>query len=294
MNFKKWTMLTALAVAQVAAVAPVGAEAASTSVQSTDSVSAQQTTNVADSGVQNSIGDQNGTSTPANTVTPDNTGVSNDPLTGLPTDTTNGSNVTNDVYGGDGTITNPGGAPTSMNANQLILYLNSAKMEQNGQVYTATQPMTVKDGVSYVAIRSLVSRVGLQFSYDTTTKETVITQGTNVLRFKTDSKVYTVNGEARQMKGPAFQQKNVFMVPLTSITQALNIPYTVNNTTKQVIMDLNQKPKASFTVQQKDIYAGETQVTYLTKESSPTGLPIVNQRWEGKQDVFQEDRKSVV
>lgn len=252
MNFKKWTMLTALAVAQVAAVAPVGAEAASTTVQSTDSVSAQQAqANVADSGVQNSIGDQDGTSTQTDTVTPNNTGVSNDPLTGLPTDTTNGSNVSNDVYGGDGTITNPGGAPTSMGANQLILYLNSAKMEQNGQVYTATQPMTVKDGVSYVAIRSLVSRVGLQFSYDTATKETVITQGINVMRFKTDSKVYTVNGEARQMKGPAFQQKNVFMVPLTSITQALNIPYTVNNTTKQVIMDLNQKPKASFTVQQK-------------------------------------------
>ncbi|MGG4214454.1 copper amine oxidase N-terminal domain-containing protein [Paenibacillus sp. FSL L8-0638] len=295
MNFKKWTMLTALAVAQVAAVAPVGAEAASTTIQSTDSVSAQQAqTNVADSSVQNSIGAQEGTGTQNNTVTPDNTGVTNDPLTGLPTDTTNGSNVSNDVYGGDGTITNPGGAPTNMGANQLILYLNSAKMEQNGQVYTATQPMTVKDGVSYVAIRSLVSRVGLQFSYDTATKETVITQGTNVMRFKTDSKVYTVNGEARQMKGPAFQQKNVFMVPLTSITQALNIPYTVNNTTKQVIMDLNQKPKASFTVQQKDIYAGETQVTYLTKESSPTGLPIVNQRWEGKQDVFQEPGTYVV
>jgi PKD repeat protein len=301
MNFKKWTMLTALVVAQVAAVAPVGAEAAST-VQSTDSVSGQQApANVTGSGVQNSLGGQESTGAQNDTVTPDNTGVSNDPLSGLPSNTTNGtdsnlngSNVSNDVYGGDGTITNPGGSPTSMNANQLILYLNSAKMEQNGQVYTATQPMTVKNGVSYVAIRSLVSRVGLQFSYDTAMKETVITQGTNVLRFKTDSKIYTVNGEARQMKGPAFQQKNVFMVPLTSITQALNIPYTVNNTTKQVVLDLNQKPKASFSIQQKDIYAGETQVTYLTKESSPTGLPIVNQRWEGKQDVFQEPGTYVV
>ncbi|MFM9279097.1 stalk domain-containing protein [Paenibacillus jiagnxiensis] len=283
MNLKKWTMLTALAVSQVAAVMP--AAAAEAPVTETSDVSDQlvNTTNESTESEATDGTDVTGSiddNADGNALTSEDTDSTNsaDSVGDVPytEETPGNTSVTDDVY-----------IPTS--ANQLILYMNSAKMVQDGQVYTATQPMTVKDGVSYVAIRSLVNRVGLQFYYDTATKETVITQGEQVLRFKTDSKVYTVNGQQRQMKGAAFQQKNVFMVPLTSITQALNIPYTVDNVNKTVILDLVSKPVASFTTKPStDIYATQTQVTYLTQSSSPRGLPIVNERWEGRQDVFQE------
>jgi PKD repeat protein len=282
MNLKKWTMLTALAVSQVAAVMPAAAaeapvtetsEVSDQQVNATNESTEEEATDVTDA---ESIDDN----ADGNALTSEDTDSTNtdDSVGDVPNteDTQGNTSVTDDVY-----------IPAS--ANQLILYMNSAKMVQDGQIYTASQPMTVKDGVSYVAIRSLVNRVGLQFYYDTATKETVITQGEQVLRFKTDSKVYTVNGQQRQMKGPAFQQKNVFMVPLTSITQALNIPYTVDNVNKTVILDLVSKPVASFTTKPStDIYATQTQVTYLTQSSSPRGLPIVNERWEGRQDVFQE------
>lgn len=284
MNLKKWTMLTALAVSQAAAVMPAAAapvtgasEISDQQVNATNEGAEAEATDVTD--VNGSIDDSAAENalTSEETDTTDSTDVTDsEEDQPYPEDTQGNASVTDDVY-----------IPAS--SNQLILYMNSAKMVQDGQIYTATQPMTVKDGVSYVAIRSLVNRVGLQFYYDTATKETVITQGAQVLRFKTDSKVYTVNGEPKQMKGPAFQQKNVFMVPLTSITQALNIPYTVDNVNKTVILDLVSKPVASFTTKPStDIYATQTQVTYLTQSSSPRGLPIVNERWEGRQDVFQE------
>ncbi|MFB5675441.1 stalk domain-containing protein [Paenibacillus terreus] len=283
MNLKKWTMLTALAVSQVAAVLP--AAAAEAPVTETSDVSDQLVNTTNESTESEATDGTDGTGSiddnaDGNALTSEDTDSTNsaDSVGDVPNseDTQGNTSVTDDVY-----------IPAS--ANQLILYMNSAKMMQGGQVYTASQPMTVKDGVSYVAIRSLVNRVGLQFYYDTATKETVITQGEQVLRFKTDSKVYTVNGQQRQMKGAAFQQKNVFMVPLTSITQALNIPYTVDNVNKTVILDLVSKPVASFTTKPStDIYATQTQVTYLTQSSSPRGLPIVNERWEGRQDVFQE------
>ncbi|KAF4325266.1 hypothetical protein G195_001309 [Phytophthora kernoviae 00238/432] len=88
------------------------------------------------------------------------------------------------------------------------------------------------------------------------------------------------------MKGPAYQQKNTFMVPLTSITQALNITYKVNQSAKTVVLNLNTKPVASFTVP-KEIFAGDT-VTYNTKSSSPKGLDIVDERWTGRQDSFDQ------
>ncbi|WP_315793100.1 stalk domain-containing protein [Paenibacillus sp. BIC5C1] len=168
----------------------------------------------------------------------------------------------------------------------LTLYMNSNKMVQDGKTYLAGQPMAVKNGVSYVAIRALVDRVGYEVKYDNTTKETIIISGEDELRFKTNSSIYTVNGESRTMKGPAYQQKNTFMVPLTSITQALNITYKVNQSAKTVVLNLNTKPVASFTVP-KEIFVGDT-VTYNTKSSSPKGLDIVDERWTGRQDSFDQ------
>ncbi|MGV2882597.1 copper amine oxidase N-terminal domain-containing protein [Paenibacillus taichungensis] len=169
----------------------------------------------------------------------------------------------------------------------LTLYMNSNKMEQDGKTYLAGQPMTVKNGVSYVAIRALVDRVGYGVKYDNKTKETIIISGDNELRFKTNSTVYTVNGESRTMKGPAYQQKNTFMVPLTSITQALNITYKVNQSAKTVVLNLNTKPIASFVISQKEIFAGD-KVDYVTSSSSPNGLDILDERWTGRQESFDQ------
>lgn len=180
-----------------------------------------------------------------------------------------------------------GDSATVTSGGDLTLYMNSNKMEQDGKSYLAGQPMTVKNGVSYVAIRALVDRVGYGVKYDNKTKETIIISGDNELRFKTNSKIYTVNGESRPMKGPAYQQKNTFMVPLTSITQALNISYKVNQSAKTVVLNLHKKPVASFVISQKEIFAGDT-VDYVTSYSSPNGLEITNERWTGRQDSFDQ------
>ena len=192
-------------------------------------------------------------------------------------------------------VTTPIITPTyNTGGTQLILLMNSNRMYMNGTEYKANQPMTVKNGVSNVSIRAMVERVGLQYYYDSKTKETIITKGNNILRFKTNSKIYTVNGKAVTMKGPAYQFNNTFMVPLTSITAALGIPYTVDNVQKRVILTLSTNPTASFTVQPTQIYAGQTTVTYVTKSSSPNGAAIVDERWEGRQDVFQQPGSYVV
>lgn len=194
---------------------------------------------------------------------------------------------------GDGGSSPGTGTPTAPNipgvgANDLVLYMNSARMVQNGREYTAGQPMAVKNGVSYVAIRALVDRVGLKLTYDNRTKETIITRGNDELRFKTNSNVYTVNGQKKTMKGAAYQSNNVFMVPLTSITQALEIPYRVDQPNKRVILNISTKPIASFSAQPSEIFAGQTRVTYISRASSPIGLNIVDEHWEGRQEIFNE------
>ncbi|WP_211745203.1 stalk domain-containing protein [Paenibacillus sp. Marseille-Q4541] len=178
-------------------------------------------------------------------------------------------------------------------SSQLILFYNSTKMIQDGVTYFAPQPMQVKSGVSYVPIRALVDRVGYRVIYNNTTKETSIIQGSNELIFKTNSNQYKVNGVSKTMKGTSYQTQNTFMVPLTAITQALGISYSVDNINKQIIMNLSTKPVAKFSVSPSEVYAGQA-VTYKSEAFSPKGLPIINERWEGKKDVFEAPGKYTV
>ncbi|PAF30158.1 stalk domain-containing protein [Paenibacillus sp. 7516] len=296
---KKLSILTALAVFQAFAAIPANALAADQSdstpvntakVKSVEVIKKEQT--IAESEVK----DQSGTQTSDNDTTEETNPESTD---------SSGTDVTPvdpaapaDSEDTEGTE-EEAPAPTPVEVEQpstssqsgtaggdLTLYMNSNKMVQDGKTYLAGQPMAVKNGVSYVAIRALVDRVGYDVKYDNTTKETIIISGEDELRFKTNSKIYTVNGEARTMKGAAYQQKNTFMVPLTSITQALNITYTVNQSAKTVVLKLSTKPVASFTVP-KEVFAGDN-VTYTTKYSSPKGLDIVDERWTGRQDSFDQ------
>ncbi|OMF11127.1 DNA-directed RNA polymerase subunit beta [Paenibacillus amylolyticus] len=300
MNFKKkLSILTAFAVFQAFAVIPANAQSADQSdttpvntakVKSVEVVKKEQT--IAESEVKS------GTDTPTSN---NETTEEVDPETNVPTGT-DGTPVdpVTEPTDEEGTAEEtPAPAPVEVEqpstgsssvagggGGDLTLYMNSNKMMQDGKTYLAGQPMAVKNGVSYVAIRALVDRVGYDVKYDNTTKETIIISGEDELRFKTNSKIYTVNGVSRTMKGAAYQQKNTFMVPLTSITQALNITYKVNQPAKTVVLNLSTKPVASFSVQ-KEVFAGE-QVTYTTRSSSPKGLSIVDERWTGRQDSFDQ------
>ncbi|WP_405170098.1 stalk domain-containing protein [Paenibacillus sp. FSL H8-0280] len=296
---KKLSILTAFAVFQAFAVIPANAQSADQSdttsvntakVKSVEVVKKEQT--IAESEVKS------GTNTPtSNNETTEEVNPETDVPTG--TDATPVEPVIEPTDEEGTAEETPAPAPVEVEqpstgsssvagggGGDLTLYMNSNKMMQDGKTYLAGQPMAVKNGVSYVAIRALVDRVGYDVKYDNTTKETIIISGEDELRFKTNSKIYTVNGVSRTMKGTAYQQKNTFMVPLTSITQALDITYKVNQSAKTVVLNLSTKPVASFTVQ-KEVFAGD-QVTYTTRSSSPKGLSIVDERWTGRQDSFDQ------
>ncbi|MFF3926103.1 stalk domain-containing protein [Paenibacillus lactis] len=294
MKLKKRSLLAVLAVAQLAAAYPASADA---SVP--DDKSGTVTQEVYEQTATNKSAETKGTSQTSQTSQTD--AASTETVTGEVTEEQDGT--TDPAAGGTGgeqEPTVPGEAQDNQNdpnnpnnpnnqisagGKELILYFNSTKMIQDGVTYNAPQPMQVKKGISYVPIRALVDRVGFKVSYDKKTKETVITKGSNELRFKTNSSKYTVNGVSKNMKGTSYQTNGTFMVPLTAITQALEIPYSVDNAGKRVIMNLQTKPVAKFTVGPKEILAGQTTVTYTTEVENAQG-EIINERWEGRQDIF--------
>ncbi|GGF88059.1 stalk domain-containing protein [Paenibacillus aceti] len=315
MNFKRLIITTIFIASQLAMVIPVsaeevvkqdpvsaieqraavtsnnaGANAADTQAQANNSVDPTQEDGLnkgESSDKDTSVTEENG-----KTEGTDKEGTVDDNQAEQPAGTEE-SQDGNAADGSDNGSTEPVTSPdNSVNATstggQLVLMMNSNKMYQNGKEYKAGYPMEVKEGVSYVSIRAIVERAGLQLSFDNKTKETIITRGTDELRFKLDTTNYRVNGVVTQMKGKSYSAKNNFMVPLTAITKALGIPYSVDNVGKRVILNLSTKPVASFSIGNKEVVAGETEVQYVTSSSSPSGLPIVNEEWTGRQDMFME------
>ncbi|AIQ19633.1 hypothetical protein H70357_25155 [Paenibacillus sp. FSL H7-0357] len=282
MNLKKLSLAAVLAITQVAAAVPVFAAPVSTTSPS-------------------NVSTAEATPTPTPTPSASSVPLSTDPSSGglldgtasptpsaEPTETPlPPATVTDQTYMQTNSMD-----PQMLSAtgdDQLVLMLNSNKMYVNGVLYLANQPMAVKNGVSYVSIRAMVERVGLQVTYDSKAKETVVTKGSDVMRFKLNSKTYTVNGKKSTMKGATYQYKGTFMIPLTSITSALKLNYVLDTVQKRVILTLSTKPKASFTVQPTEIYAGQTMVNFVTSSSSPNNTPIVSDLWGGdKRDYYDE------
>lgn len=313
MNFKKLIITTIIIASQLAMVIPVSAEEAVK--QDPVSVVGQQssvtsnnlgangaatpnsdTTNSGQEGqaTNDDSTDQNTSVTGENGKT-EGTGDNNGAEEGQ-TEQPTGTDEGQDVDGTNPSTTDPA-TTTGNNANtnaanagagQLVLMMNSNKMYQNGKEYIAGYPMEVKDGVSYVSIRAIVERAGLQLSFDNSTKETIISRGSDELRFKLNTTNYRVNGVVTTMKGKSYSAKNNFMVPLTAITKALGIQYSVDNVGKRVILNLSTKPVASFSIGNKEVIAGETDVQYLTNSYSPNGLQIINEEWTGRQDKFMD------
>lgn len=303
MNLKKLTLVAVLAVSQAASAVPAFAEPVSTNgvsgaVYAAEATPASGTVSepMATDPLPSELPAGTATPTPTPTPVPDavtdpsatmDPSVTTDPFaTPVPTETVFPT-ATPDI-----TVptTDPSVQPLSgTGSSQLILMMNSNKMYKNGTQFLANQPMAVKNGVSYVSIRAMVEMVGVSYIYDYKTKEVIVTKGSSIMRFKTDSKIYTVNGTKVTMKGPAYQFKGTFMVPLTSITGALGIPYTVDNIQKRVILTLDTRPTASFTVQPTEIFAGQTVVNYSTKSSSPNGTAIIGESWSSnKQDIYDQ------
>ncbi|AIQ42587.1 copper amine oxidase N-terminal domain-containing protein [Paenibacillus sp. FSL R5-0912] len=316
MNLKKMILVAVLAVSQTAAAVPAFAIPASTQSTTSNVAAAVNTTQTVVTQEEPSATDPLPplvTEAPAGTVTPTPTptpipaatevpevpAATGTPIPAVTQAPVNGA-VSTDAAVPTATplpgstpagqaLTTSGLTTSATGGGQLILMMNSNKMYRNGTPYTANQPMAVKNGVSYVSIRAMVEMVGVSYTYDYKTKEVIVTKGTSIMRFKTDSKVYTINGTKYTMKGPAYQFKGTFMIPLTSITYALNIPYTVDNVQKRVILTLNTKPTASFTVQPTEIYAGQTTVNYVTSYSSPNGTPMAEEQWGGnKLDMYDQ------
>ncbi|MGZ9586121.1 stalk domain-containing protein [Paenibacillus marinisediminis] len=170
----------------------------------------------------------------------------------------------------------------------LVILANSDIMIHNNVQYKAPEPITVKNGVSYVSLRTLTDRFGFKLTFDNKTKESIISSGGRELRYKIGTDTYLVDNVPTKMSGASYLQNNTFMVPLTSALKAFDMPYYWENSTKRIIVQMSSAPVAKFSVVPKEIFANETEVTVKNESYHPRGLTIVDVEWTGLESYYSD------
>jgi len=182
-------------------------------------------------------------------------------------------------------LTAPSESIAAGSGNTLQLKKNSAVMVFNGKELKAAQPVTIKGSSAYLPLNGIAIPFGFQLSFDAKTKEAVAKNAKQELRFKSGSSFIRVDGKLVQGPGPVYAQNNYMMVPIRMWSNLTGSQIVSSGT--DITITWSSLPAANFEIAPADIYATQTPVTYVDKASHPSGLRIVEERWEGKQDVFQ-------
>ena len=159
-------------------------------------------------------------------------------------------------------------------------------MVYKGQEIKAVQPLTIKNGTYYVALNGIASPYGYKLSYNVKTKETIAKSNTKEIRFKTNDVNMLVNGKAFKGLYPTFVLKNALMIPLRSWADLTESK--ISNVGKDTVISWNNPFQVPFTVMPQEIYAGQTTVTYQDAPSNSDPVSYVDERWEGREDIFME------
>lgn len=172
----------------------------------------------------------------------------------------------------------------------LTMVKNSATIVHNGTKTTAAQPLTFISGVSYIPLKAIAVEFGYKVTYNAPTKESIATSKDGVeLRFKPNSATVMQDGVATALTGPAINQKGSFMIPVKSWSILTGAQLSLVGTTMTLSWSTAPKaPTAAFEVTPTEIYAQQTQVQYADKSVIPSGTGMLNEVWDGRQDIFPE------
>ncbi len=190
------------------------------------------------------------------------------------------------------TILLPIEAQAAAKEEKLTLIVNTKQYYQNGTVYLAQAPHTVKDGVTYVSMRSLADRLGYKVTYEPATNEYAMQKGNHKLSFKLQGKTYRYNGETRTIRSGQIHTLNgSLMIPLRETVTPLNMNIVAIGNKIEITWKNDQgstKPatplQVAIQLDKKEYKIGE-EIRYKEVISGGSGK-IVSKNWTNNEPAF--------
>ncbi|HIW33077.1 MAG TPA: hypothetical protein IAA29_09855 [Candidatus Paenibacillus intestinavium] len=176
--------------------------------------------------------------------------------------------------------------------NSVVFTMDSKKITFNNTNTTTDIPISVIKGVSYIQFKTIAKIYGFNVSYDAKTKSSIASIKNKKISFKQGSTNATLNGKNFKATGAPYAKDGSLMVPIRTWADMTGSKISVNG--KKVTLNWDSAPSANFVVNEKNIIAGETNVTITDNSSSPYGYAIIAEEWVGKQTVYNEPGKYTI
>jgi len=163
---------------------------------------------------------------------------------------------------------------------------NSNLIYVNGVPTSSDEALKVEKGTTYVQFKSIAKLFGYKVSYDSQTKQSIASNGSHKIAFKQGESTITVDGKRTNAGGKAFTSNGHLMIPLRAWANATGSSLQVSG--GYISLTLNTLPKADFSVNERNIVAGETTVTIKDQAAATGGFNIVEEKWNGLEETYAE------
>lgn len=176
---------------------------------------------------------------------------------------------------------------------QLLLYINQTTAFLNGEPHPLDVPAQVIGGRMYVPLKFLGDAMGFHVSWDAETQAIRIqTEKYNVLIDQKQGRVW-MNGSPQPLKNVGVIKDGRLLVQVVWFASLTDAHTTYNSELKRVEVTYvrqpaglkENEPVAKFALD-KPIYRIGEPIQYIDLSYHPSGIGIVERKWEGRQPAF--------
>ena len=161
---------------------------------------------------------------------------------------------------------------------------HSKSYKLNGETKELNQPVTEKNGVTYIPLKAIAEIYGFKVSYDSKAKESIAASDELTLAFKLNSTQVKINNTEIKEIPATMTMNSSLMVPVRAWSQLTNTTLTLTET--EIKLEWQVGPSAAFKVKNTTIFQNQTLIEYEDLATSPNGAAIVEEKWTGKEDIF--------
>ncbi len=157
------------------------------------------------------------------------------------------------------------------------------------------QPI-IKDGVTYLPIRSIGDALGINVSYDSKTQDVILSGDKNIV-FTVGSSTYNVDGKSYTMDSKPFIQSGKTYLPLRAVASAFGCEINWDNKTKSIFITTTSNDTSTLnvamvtdsgTIDDKSFNQStwEGITTYTEDYSDDVSSTFIRPSGEGEQDYL--------
>ncbi len=113
-------------------------------------------------------------------------------------------------------------------------YASEVTVVLDGEVIESDVPARIEDNRTLIPMRAIFEALGMEVSWDDTTKTVTATDGTNTIELTIGEKAITVNGETIEIDTAAIVENGTTLVPVRAVSESLDADVDWDAETKTV------------------------------------------------------------